>query len=83
MGKFYYVTDSCVIILTWHGRFFSQTTGEAVYVDDIPAYPGQLEAAFVLSTVGNAKLSSIDASEALVCWTSTFSCVWIYQWRAT
>ena len=46
--------------------FFSQTTGEAVYVDDIPAYPGQLEAAFVLSTVGNAKLSSIDASEALV-----------------
>jgi len=35
-------------------------------VDDIPAYPGQVEAAFVLTTVGNATLESIDATEALV-----------------
>ncbi|XP_053383770.1 uncharacterized protein LOC123535779 [Mercenaria mercenaria] len=43
----------------------AQACGEAVYVDDIPAYPGQLEAAFVLSTVGNATLQSIDATDAL------------------
>ena len=35
-------------------------------MDDIPAYPGQVEAAFVLTTVGNATLESIDATEALV-----------------
>ncbi|XP_060607441.1 uncharacterized protein LOC132759647 [Ruditapes philippinarum] len=43
----------------------AQACGEAVYVDDIPAYPGQLEAAFVLSTVGSATLESIDSTDAL------------------
>lgn len=52
-----------------------QATGEAVYMDDIPAYPDQLEAAFVLSTVGNAKLGTIDASEALV------RIISVFKWR--
>ncbi|XP_052797561.1 xanthine dehydrogenase/oxidase-like isoform X2 [Mya arenaria] len=43
----------------------AQATGEAEYVDDMPAYPGQLEAAFVLSTVGSATIQNIDSSEAL------------------
>jgi len=41
-------------------------------VDDIPAYPGQVEAAFVLTTVGNATLESIDATEALVSYIGFF-----------
>ena len=58
MANFYYPT--------YHQFLYLQACGEAVYIDDIPEFPGQLEAAFVLSTVGNAKLASIDASEALV-----------------
>jgi len=43
----------------------AQVTGEATYVDDMNTYPDQLEAAFVLSTVGNARIGSIDPSAAL------------------
>ncbi|KAK3581554.1 hypothetical protein CHS0354_031894 [Potamilus streckersoni] len=42
-----------------------QVTGEAVYIDDLPAYPNQLYAAFFISTVGNAKIQSIDTSGAM------------------
>jgi len=41
-------------------------SGEAEYVNDIPKMPGELFGAFVLTTVGNASLKSVDASEALV-----------------
>jgi xanthine dehydrogenase molybdopterin-binding subunit B len=40
--------------------------GAAQYVNDIPLIPGELQAVFVCSNVGNAKLKSIDASKALV-----------------
>ncbi|XP_052242919.1 uncharacterized protein LOC127852926 [Dreissena polymorpha] len=43
----------------------AQATGEALYTDDLPAYPGQLEAAFVLSTVGSGTIQAIDATAAL------------------
>ncbi|KAL4223518.1 hypothetical protein ACF0H5_016989 [Mactra antiquata] len=43
----------------------AQACGEAEYVDDIPSQTGQLEAAFVLSTVGNATIESIDSTDAL------------------
>ena len=44
----------------------AQCSGEAQYVDDIPLRPDELHAAFVLSTVGNCRIESIDASAALV-----------------
>lgn len=43
----------------------TQISGEARYLDDIPALPGELHAAFVLTTVANAKIKSIDTEEAL------------------
>ncbi|KAL3841842.1 hypothetical protein ACJMK2_019941 [Sinanodonta woodiana] len=42
-----------------------QVTGEAEYIDDMPTYPNQLYAAFFISTVGNAKIQSIDTSAAM------------------
>ncbi|KAL5006950.1 hypothetical protein ScPMuIL_015756 [Solemya velum] len=42
-----------------------QTSGEAQYITDIPPIPGQLYASFVLSTVGNAKIQTIDPADAL------------------
>ncbi|XP_060599195.1 uncharacterized protein LOC132752826 [Ruditapes philippinarum] len=42
-----------------------QCTGEAEYTDDLPAYPGQLHAAFVTSTQANATVQSIDTADAL------------------
>ncbi|XP_071122788.1 uncharacterized protein [Mytilus edulis] len=42
-----------------------QTTGRADYINDIPIEQGTLYAAFVISTVGNAKLQSMDPSKAL------------------
>src|SRR5438034_521703 len=39
-------------------------TGKATYVDDV-VLPGMLHAAFVRSTEAHAKVTSIDASEAL------------------
>ena len=41
-------------------------TGEAQYINDIAPAPGELQAAFVVSTVGNAKIASIDVSQAEV-----------------
>nr|XP_058949586.1 xanthine dehydrogenase/oxidase-like isoform X1 [Pocillopora verrucosa] len=42
-----------------------QTSGEAQYISDIPMQGGELHAAFVISTQGNCKIDSYDASEAL------------------
>ncbi|XP_076232212.1 xanthine dehydrogenase/oxidase [Calliopsis andreniformis] len=42
-----------------------QASGEAQYVNDIPPFEDEVYCAFVLSTVSNATLKSIDPSEAL------------------
>ncbi|XP_039276003.1 indole-3-acetaldehyde oxidase [Nilaparvata lugens] len=42
-----------------------QCSGELEYVNDMPNIEGQRYCAFVLSTVANAKLKSIDASQIL------------------
>lgn len=47
--------------------------GEAQYTDDIPPYPNELYGAFVTSSVGNCLIDSIDASRALVIYTSHFT----------
>lgn len=43
-----------------------QASGRAVYINDIAGQPGECYAEFVLSTEANAKIQSIDPSEALV-----------------
>ena len=43
-----------------------QTSGEAQYTTDIPGPADELHAAFVVSTRGNAKIVSVDPSQALV-----------------
>ncbi|KAJ9584592.1 hypothetical protein L9F63_021062, partial [Diploptera punctata] len=43
----------------------AQCSGEAEYVNDIPPIPGEAFAAFVMTTVGQGLIASIDASEAL------------------
>lgn len=48
-----------------HRSALPQCTGEATYVDDIPAPPGCLHAAFVLSEKPHARLLSVDTSAAL------------------
>ncbi|XP_075466161.1 aldehyde oxidase 1-like [Ascaphus truei] len=48
-----------------HQSGIKQATGEAVYVDDMPAVDRELFMAFVLSTRAHAKVLSIDVSEAL------------------
>ncbi|KAJ6632922.1 Xanthine dehydrogenase [Pseudolycoriella hygida] len=50
---------------TVHSSGFKQTTGEAIYVDDMPKYENELYLALVLSTKAHAKIVSIDAAEAL------------------
>ncbi|XP_011694376.1 PREDICTED: xanthine dehydrogenase/oxidase-like [Wasmannia auropunctata] len=42
-----------------------QTSGEAQYCNDLPPYPKEVFCAFVLTEVGNGKIDSIDAKEAL------------------
>lgn len=42
-----------------------QTSGEAEYVDDQPAAPGELYGYYVLSTVAKAKINAINATKAL------------------
>ncbi|XP_025993326.1 xanthine dehydrogenase/oxidase isoform X2 [Solenopsis invicta] len=42
-----------------------QTSGEAQYCNDLPPYPREVFCAFVLTTVSNGKIESIDASKAL------------------
>ena len=43
-----------------------QTAGEAEYVNDIPQVNGELHAAFVLTSVANCDIVSVDTAEALV-----------------
>lgn len=50
---------------TVHMSAFKQTTGEAVYCDDMPKWQNELYLSAVLSTKAHAKILSIDASEAL------------------
>jgi len=42
-----------------------QTSGEAVYCNDLPPFPNEVFCAFVLTKVSNGKIVSIDASKAL------------------
>ncbi|KAH8273140.1 hypothetical protein KR018_006412 [Drosophila ironensis] len=48
-----------------HAAALKQATGEAIYTDDIPRMDGELYLAFVLSTKPRAKITKLDASEAL------------------
>lgn len=48
-----------------HMSAYKQTTGEAIYCDDMPIAEGELYLAFVLSTKAHAKIISVDASKAL------------------
>lgn len=48
-----------------HASAFKQTTGEAIYLDDMPKWENELYLALVLSTKAHAKILSIDPSEAL------------------
>ncbi|XP_069131710.1 xanthine dehydrogenase-like [Argopecten irradians] len=43
----------------------NQTSGKAIYINDIPPKPKELHAAFVCSTVANATLAGMDPTEAL------------------
>ncbi|KAK1336525.1 hypothetical protein QTO34_002556 [Cnephaeus nilssonii] len=44
---------------------YQHATGEAIYLDDMPAMDGELFLAFVTSSRAHAKIVSIDLSEAL------------------
>ncbi|XP_041353240.1 xanthine dehydrogenase/oxidase-like [Gigantopelta aegis] len=48
-----------------HNSAQQQTTGEAVYVDDMKKLQDELNIAFVLSTKARAKILSVDISDAL------------------
>lgn len=48
-----------------HLSAYKQTTGEAIYIDDMPKWKNELYLALVLSTRAHAKILSIDATEAL------------------
>uniref|UniRef100_A0A6P4EZH7 Xanthine dehydrogenase n=1 Tax=Drosophila rhopaloa TaxID=1041015 RepID=A0A6P4EZH7_DRORH len=48
-----------------HVAALKQTTGEAIYTDDIPRMDGEVYLALVLSTRPRAKVTKLDASEAL------------------
>lgn len=48
-----------------HVAAMKQTTGEAIYTDDIPLQRGELFGCLVLSTKAHAKLLSVDPSAAL------------------
>ncbi|XP_067884000.1 xanthine dehydrogenase/oxidase-like [Heterodontus francisci] len=48
-----------------HLASIKQATGEALYCDDLPCFEKELYLALVTSTEAHAKISSIDASEAL------------------
>ena len=52
-----------------------QASGEAKYTTDMPTLPEEIHAAFVLSTVGNAKILSVDPTPALV------GCGWVVVQR--
>ncbi|XP_013191578.1 uncharacterized protein LOC106135750 isoform X1 [Amyelois transitella] len=42
-----------------------QCSGEAEYTEDLPSFPREVFAAFVLATVSNGKIDNIDSKEAL------------------
>nr|XP_045603418.1 xanthine dehydrogenase/oxidase-like [Procambarus clarkii] len=48
-----------------HISALKQATGEAVYVDDMPTFTRELQAALVLSSRAHAHILAIDESEAL------------------
>ncbi|XP_049867763.1 xanthine dehydrogenase [Pectinophora gossypiella] len=48
-----------------HRSAYKQTTGEAIYCDDMPTAEGELYIGFVLSTKAHAKILSVDPSKAL------------------
>ncbi|XP_041043265.1 xanthine dehydrogenase/oxidase [Carcharodon carcharias] len=48
-----------------HLSSIKQATGEAIYCDDLPCFESELYLALVTSTEAHAKISSINASEAL------------------
>ncbi len=48
-----------------HLSAMKQVTGEAVYIDDMPAVANELHAGFVLSQRAHAVLKKVDATEAL------------------
>nr|AAA29022.1 xanthine dehydrogenase (Xdh) [Drosophila pseudoobscura] len=48
-----------------HAAALKQATGEAIYTDDIPRMDGELYLGLVLSTKPRAKITKLDASEAL------------------
>ncbi len=48
-----------------HDSAAGHVTGSALYLDDVPAVPGSLEAALVLSPHPHARIKSIDVSRAL------------------
>lgn len=48
-----------------HMSAYKQTTGEAIYIDDMPKWTNELYLALVLSTRAHAKILNIDATEAL------------------
>ncbi|XP_067682373.1 xanthine dehydrogenase/oxidase-like [Haliotis asinina] len=48
-----------------HVSALQQTTGEAVYVDDLPKHENELYLSMVISTKPHARLVTVDPSEAL------------------
>jgi xanthine dehydrogenase molybdopterin-binding subunit B len=48
------------------GLILFSISGEAQYVNDIPTIPGEVYAAFTLTTVGQGYIANIDPSEILV-----------------
>lgn len=48
-----------------HMSAFKQTTGEAIYLDDMPKWENELYIGFVLSTKAYAKILKVDWSQAI------------------
>ncbi|TPX43151.1 xanthine dehydrogenase [Synchytrium endobioticum] len=48
-----------------HLSALKQTTGEAVYIDDMPSFGGELHAAPVISTIAHGHILTVDTSVAL------------------
>jgi len=60
------VSDADSVGQPLHHRWAAQcSTGEAVFIDDIPPSHGELYVALVTSTKANARLVNVDASAAL------------------
>jgi xanthine dehydrogenase/oxidase len=47
-----------------HQSAVQQTTGEVFYADDLPAFPRELYAAFIMSTIPHGNILEIDFSKA-------------------